>query len=95
MPPSSYHVLTFPDRISIAAFVAACSRVPDRSAVEIWVHATESQAYLSDAALAMVTRAFAPPPVIERVTLPMDAHLVVDATTPAMGLLEAERRLAP
>jgi hypothetical protein len=99
MDRSSVHVLTFPDLPSVAAFIAAASREmnsprqADRSAVQIWVNAC--QVYLSDAAHAMATRAFAPLPVSERLALPADARLVLDATTPAMGLLDAERRLAP
>jgi len=99
MQRSSVHVVTFPDLPSAAAFIAATSRAmnspreTDRSGVEIWVNAC--QVYLSDAALALVTRAFAPLPVTERLDLPTDARLVLDATTPAMGLLEAERRLTP
>jgi hypothetical protein len=99
MRQSSYHALTFPDVPSTAAFIAAASREmnspreADRSAVEIWANAC--QVYLSDAALAMVTRAFAPLPATERLALPADARLLLDATTPAMGLLDAERRLAP
>ena|SRR5579859_7775276 len=100
MPPSSYNLLTFPDLTTTAAFVAAASRVLDsprvseRDAIEIWVSAAASEAYLTDAALGMVGEAFAPLPRVERSVLPEDAKLVVDATTRAMGLLEAERRLA-
>lgn len=102
MPPSSYHLLTFPDLTTTAAFIAAASRVLDsprmaeRDAVEIWVSAAASEAYLTDAALGMVAEVFAPlPPVsrVERTAMPEDTKLVVDATTRAMGLLEAERRL--
>ena len=100
MPLSSYNLLTFPDLTTTAAFVAAASRVLDsprvaeRSAIEIWVSATASEAYLSDAALGIVTEVFAPLPRVERTALPENAKLVVDATTRAMGLLEAEHRLA-
>ena len=69
-------------------------RVSERDAIEIWVSAAASEAYLTDAALGMVGEVFAPLPRVERSVLPEDAKLVVDATTRAMGLLEAERRLS-